>query len=230
MCGRFTLTSPTSKLVEFFALLKPTFKIEPRYNIAPTQSIACIRQVDGFRSLTPMQWGLIPSLAKHKAEGAKMINARSETVAVKPAFRESFEARRCLIPANGFFEWKRSGSEKQPYLIRLRSQDPMAFAGLWTAWRDSESDQKVESVTVLTTNPNQLVRDIHDRMPVILSEESQAQWLASKASIATLQSMLVPLSADEMEAFPVSRCVGNVRNDSPKCTTPIETRTQRNLF
>ena len=138
MCGRFTLTSPASKLVEFFSTLKPEFEIEPRYNIAPTQMTPAILNDGGVRILRMMRWGLVPSWAKDISDGARMINARAETVASKPAFRKAFEKRRCLIPADGFFEWKRSGKEKQPYLIRMRDEAPFAFAGVWERWDDSE--------------------------------------------------------------------------------------------
>jgi putative SOS response-associated peptidase YedK len=230
MCGRFTLTSPASKLVEIFGLLDPKIQLEPRYNIAPTQLVACIRQSDGFRSLELLRWGLLPVWARHISEGAKMINARSESVATKPAFKSAFASRRCLIPADGFFEWKRKGTEKQPYLIRMRSAEPFAMAGLWECWRDPEAGSDVESCTVLTTAPNPLVADIHDRMPVILDEQAQLAWLNANTSTDQLELKLQSYSADLMEAVPVHRSVGNVRNDSPLCITPIQTQTQQELF
>ena len=230
MCGRFTLTSPASKLVEFFSLLEPKIQLEPRYNIAPTQLVACIRQTDGFRSLDLLRWGLLPVWARHISEGAKLINARSESVATKPAFKSSFVSRRCLIPADGFFEWKRKRTDKQPYLIRMKSAEPFAMAGLWERWRDPEAGSDVESCTVLTTAPNPLVADIHDRMPVILDEEAQLEWLNPATSAVQLESALESYSANLMEAVAVHRSVGNVRNDSPLCITPVQTQTQQELF
>ena len=230
MCGRFTLTSPASKLVEFFATLAPEFELEPRYNIAPTQMTPTIVSQDGFRSMRPMRWGLVPSWANNIAEGAKMINARAETVDSKPAFRKAFEKRRCLVPANGFFEWKKLGKDRQPYLIGLANEEPFVFAGLWERWHDPETEVVVESYSVVTTTPNALMNDIHDRMPVILSDEGCDRWLDKAASAGQLLDLLVPYPADEMQAFPVDHSVGNVRNDTPLCISRIETKTQQELF
>jgi putative SOS response-associated peptidase YedK len=230
MCGRFTLTSPASKLVEFFSLLEPPAELTPRYNIAPTQFSLCIRGTDDGRDANWLRWGLIPSWAKHESEGVRLINARSETVATKPAFRNAFQSRRCLVPADGFFEWKKTGSHKQPYLIRLRSQEPMAFAGLWERWKSLETNDWLESFTVLTTSPNKLVADIHDRMPVILPQESQQPWLDQATPSEAAMQLLVPYAEEHMEAFPVHRSVGNVKNDSADCIKPVETIVQKELF
>jgi len=230
MCGRFTLTSPVSRLVEFFALLEPDVHLEPRYNIAPAQSVACIRRIDGFRNLSLMRWGLLPFFARHINEGARMINARSESVATKPAFRRAFESQRCIVPADGFFEWKKQGSDKQPFLIRLRSAEPFAFAGLWDRWTNPEDDGVIESFTILTTTPNALMEPVHDRMPVILPEETIDAWLSDSASADDLQDLLRPFDPTRMEAFPVARSVGNVRNDTPDCLAPIDSKTQQELF
>lgn len=230
MCGRFTLTSPASRLVELFALLEPEFHLEPRFNIAPTQSVACIRATDGFRSLSLMRWGLLPFFARHINEGVRMINARSESVATKPAFRRSFESQRCLVPADGFFEWKKQGTNKQPYMIRMHSEEPFVFAGLWDRWTNPDDGAVIESCTVLTTTPNELTESIHDRMPVILGDEAIEAWLSTSASPDELQELLTPYPASRMEVFPVSRTVGNVRNDTPECIAPVESKTQRELF
>lgn len=230
MCGRFTLTSPASRLVEFFELLEPDVELGPRYNIAPTQPVAAIRSVDGFRQLSLFRWGLLPHFARSIGEGARMINARSETAATKPAFSKAFEKRRCLIPADGFFEWKKTGESRQPHLIRMASREPFAMAGLWERWRDPETEERVETCSVLTTQPNSLMAQLHDRMPVILDDEASAAWLDPKAAIESLQSLLKPCPADQLESFPVHRCVGNVRNDDVRCITRVETHTQQSLF
>ncbi|MFK7821954.1 MAG: SOS response-associated peptidase [Planctomycetaceae bacterium] len=230
MCGRFTLTSPAKKLVEFFDLGQPDVDLVPRYNIAPTQNSVCVREIGGTRELISMRWGLLPAWSKHESEGARLINARSETVDTMAAFRDAFRSRRCIVPANGFFEWKKSGSHKQPYLIRRWSNEPLAFAGLWESWSPRESDEVIESFTILTTSPNQLVADIHDRMPVILGEDQHAAWLNSDTETTSVQEFLKPCPAEEMEAVPVHRSVGNVKNDSETCIRPIKPVVQKELF
>lgn len=230
MCGRFTLTSPASKLVEFFATLEPEFQLEPRYNIAPTQMTPAIVEQGGARLMRLMRWGLVPSWAKHLSEGARMINARAETIDSKPAFRKAFRKRRCLIPADGFFEWKKVGKDKQPYLIGMSNEEPFAFAGLWERWHDPESENIVESYSVVTTAPNQLMVGIHDRMPAILPAEACHRWLNDATPDSERLDLLSPYPAGDMRAFPVHRSVGNVRNDTPLCISRIETRTQKELF
>lgn len=169
MCGRFTLRVPAAELVEIFRLLRRP-DVQPRYNIAPTQPVAVVRRIDRGRELSMLRWGLVPSWAKDPKIGARMINARAETVATKPAFRTALRRRRCLVPADGFYEWAKSaGGTKQPHYITRRDGRPFAFAGLWESW-DGPDGSSIESCTIVTTEANDLVGRIHDRMPVILSE------------------------------------------------------------
>lgn len=219
MCGRYTLRLTPSELAEFFDLFRqPEFG--PRYNIAPTQQVAVIRQSDGNRELSEMRWGLIPSWAKDEKIGSRMINARSETAAEKPSFRAAFRRRRCLIPADGFFEWQKVEGGKQPYLIGLLNDRPFAFAGLWERWEHPQGDA-IESCTILTTTPNELLADIHDRMPVILSDDAYDPWLDPTCDPDALQELLTPYPPDELQMTPVSTVVNNPRNDVPECVEPV---------
>lgn len=222
MCGRFTLRLPPTELVKVFALLREPV-LSPRFNVAPTQSVPVIRQTGGDRELVLMRWGLIPSWAKDAALGASLINARAETVAEKPSFRSAFKKRRCLIPADGFFEWQKTGGKtKQPFFIGLRDDQPFALAGLWERW-EKGPEGPVESCTVLTTSPNELLAEIHDRMPVILPEATWDLWLDPEIQDAiALQSLLVPFPADEMQCYPVSTVVNSPRNDVPECIASVE--------
>lgn len=175
----------------------------------------------GDRELVLMRWGLIPSWATDTRIGSRLINARSETAAEKPSFRAAYKRRRCLVIADGFYEWKKNGRSKQPYLIQMKSLRPFAFAGLWEIREKSES--RIESCAILTTTPNSLMTDIHDRMPVILSDESADLWLDHQIEQPTvLSSLLVPFPAAEMEAIPVSSLVNSPCNESPHCVVPLE--------
>ncbi len=214
MCGRFTLRTPVAQIAEFFQLIRDQFDWpEPRFNIAPTQSVLAIRRSDAGREPTRLRWGLIPSWAKDMKIGASLINARGETVAEKPAFRTAFRRRRCLIPADGFYEWKRDGSQKTPYLMTLQDESLFAFAGLWDRWK-SPSGGTIESCSVITTTPNELMATLHDRMPVILSPANYHVWLdPSVEDAGALTSLLVPYPADEMRAEQVSTIINNARNE-----------------
>lgn len=221
MCGRFTLSTPGEVVADVFGL-DDVPGIDPRYNFAPTQKVPVVVAPEpDRRQLVGMRWGLVPSWAKDLRLGARMINARSETVATKPAFRSAFKRRRCLVVADGFFEWKREGGGKQPYLFRRRDGRPFGFAGLWEVWEPPEGE-RVVSCTILTTTPNELVADVHDRMPVILPETDHALWLDTGLSDrAELERLLRPLPADELRHHPVDRRVGNVRNDDPTLVEPL---------
>jgi len=218
MCGRYTLTADGGAITEIFKVTEAV-ELSPRYNVAPTQEVAVVgRNHEGGRTLGTMRWGLIPSWAKDPSIGSRLINARSETVAEKPAFRASFKKRRCLVVADGFYEWKKVGSAKQPYYIGLKGHPPFAIAGLWDRWRDKESGETIRSCTLLTTGPNALTETIHDRMPVILHPEDYDRWLDPEFhDREALESCLRPYEADAMEAYPVSTLVNNVRNDRPEC-------------
>jgi putative SOS response-associated peptidase YedK len=196
----------------------------PRYNVAPGQQIAVVRQEASqpARLLSLMRWGLIPSWSKDAAIGYKMINARSETVATRPSYRGPLRSQRCLIPADGFYEWKREGKEKFPFCFTLTDDSIFAFAGLWDRWRNPQG-QVIESCTILTTAPNELMQDIHDRMPVILARDEYDLWLdPGFTRVDELQPLLKPYSTAAMRRYRVSQRVNQVKNDDPECAAEIE--------
>jgi len=217
MCGRFTLTTSRAIIAELLGLKKvPTF--EPRFNIAPSQPVLAVRldPGSGEREGTLLKWGLIPSWAKEPGIGESLINARAETVAEKPAFRSAFKKRRCLVLADGFYEWKRDMGGKTPYYFQLKDQSPFAFAGLWERWEKGE--EPLESCTLITTQANGVVGSVHDRMPVVLDPSRFARWLdPNEQRVDVLKELLVPLPDDWMTAHPVSKLVNNPRNESPRC-------------
>ncbi|HEY5314906.1 MAG TPA: SOS response-associated peptidase [Pirellulales bacterium] len=219
MCGRFTLKTPASDVARLLGLLTPV-ALEARYNIAPTQRVAIVRDVPGEgRQLAMLAWGLVPSWADDPAVATRLFNARAETVATKPAFRESFRKRRCLIPADGFYEWQRQGKAKVPYHIRLQDGGPFALAGLWDRWRHGELE--IESCTVITTEANELVRPLHNRMPVILPTDAYDSWLdASLENRELLQHWLKPYPADAMTASAVSSRVNAAGFEGADCLEP----------
>jgi len=222
MCGRFTLTDPNADLAVQFNLPEIP-AMQPRYNIAPTQPVAAVRTAreSKGRELVMLQWGLIPFWAKDPKIGARMINARSETAAEKPSFRAAFRRRRCLVIADGFYEWQKQNGNKQPFFIHLRDARPFAFAGLWEHW-EGPDDSIIESCTLLTCDPNDFLRAVHNRMPVILDPEHYDLWLNPEVQQPdTLQPLLRPYAAEDMDAYPVSRYVNSPGNDSPKCIEPL---------
>jgi putative SOS response-associated peptidase YedK len=209
MCGRFTLRSNASRVAQEFSLADVP-DLTPRYNVAPSQQVFILRLNDEHRRfLAPVHWGLVPAWADDIKVGYKMINARDDGVATKPSFRHAFKKRRCLIVADGFYEWKKlDGKTKQPYYIRLKDERPFAFAGLWERW--SKADPPVESCTIVTTEPNQLMEELHDRMPVILPPGAYDAWLdPAIQEPERLQPLLCPFPAGEMVAYPVSTVVNN---------------------
>ena len=216
MCGRFTLRTDPEQLALRFGCQFPA-DLAPRYNIAPTQAVAAVRaEAEGRRQFTLLRWGLIPSWAKEASIGNRLINARAESVATKPAFRAAFQRRRCLVLADGFYEWKKTGRAKEPYYIRMPDEKPFAFAGLWDRWRDPQGGEPVESCTIITTAASPEVRQIHDRMPVILDEAGCAQWLDPREEgPERLQSLLRPWHALRIDA--VDRRVNNPRHEGPSC-------------
>jgi putative SOS response-associated peptidase YedK len=222
MCGRFTLRSRLQELLQFYSIETP-FDWEPRYNIAPSQSVAAIRNdpVGNHRELAALRWGLIPSWADDIRIGNQLINARAETIATKPSFKQALKTRRCLVVADGFYEWKKNGKTKQPYFIQMANERPFVFAGLWECW--SKSQPAIESCTIITTTPNTLMADIHDRMPVILGEAAAMHWLDQNVKDADpLTPLLVPYPAKEMVAYPVSPIVNSPQHDSANCIQPIK--------
>ena len=225
MCGRFTLRTSTSALAEQFGALAVDI-FAPRFNVAPSQPVLVVRlrpdAVIPQKELVSLRWGLIPGWAQDPAIGNRTINARSETVADKPAFRAAFRRRRCLVPADGFFEWRR-GKTKQPFFIQMADERPFAMAGLWESW-EGPDHSLIESCTILTTVPNALMEPIHDRMPVILPPECCDEWLdASLADPESLKHLLVPFDAEAMKVCPVSSYVNRPTNEGPECIVPIPT-------
>jgi putative SOS response-associated peptidase YedK len=221
MCGRFTLRTPTKAIVEAFDLTE-ALDLSPRHNIAPTQQVAAIRldPHQRTRQLSLLRWGLVPSWADDPAIGNRLINARAETVAVKPAFRHAFQKGRCLVLADGFYEWKKTGSTKQPFYVRLRDDGPFAFAGLSEHWQ--RAAQTIDSCTIITTEANELMEGIHNRMPVILSRDDYGLWLDGDFhGQAKLLEMLRPFPAEEMEAYPVSTLVNSPRNETAACIEAV---------
>ncbi|MDR4485300.1 MAG: SOS response-associated peptidase [Nitrospirales bacterium] len=221
MCGRFTRKEGVQHIAEQLSL-KTFPQLAPRYNIAPSQLLACIRThpKSGERELVELKWGLVPSWAKDPSIGNKLINARGETVAEKPAFRKAFKQQRCLVLADGFYEWKREGKAKQPYYIRFKDHRLFAFAGLWERWEKQEP--ALETCALITTGPNTVMAPIHHRMPVIIPEESYGSWLnAGLHNSIYLSGFLGPHSGEEMEAFPISSLVNNPRNDNSQCILPL---------
>ncbi len=232
MCGRFTLYHSGRDVAARF-LLANDLDWSPRYNLAPTQAILVIRDGLAGRAAGRLRWGLVPSWSKGPVGGPPLINARSETVETKPAFRTALAQRRCLVPADGFFEWLGDGRLKRPMYFTRTDGGLFAFAGLWERWEGPEGP--LDSVAILTTEANDLVRDVHDRMPVILPALAEAAWLDSTSDPAALRDLLRPFPVDELTRRSVGPAVGSPRNDSPACIATTNSRPaadliQRSLF
>jgi putative SOS response-associated peptidase YedK len=219
MCGRYTLASPTERLAEEFGFDGTSVELAPNYNVAPTQRVAAVLEEGGQRRLEVLRWGLIPPWADDPGIGSRMINARSETAPGKPSFRRAFRERRCVIPADGFYEWQRTNGAKQPYYIHMEDGRPFAFAGLWESWSKG-GEGEVRTCTILTTGANALVGEVHDRMPVILAHDAYDVWLDPDSERDELTGLLAPYPEDEMEAYPVSRFVNSPSNNDPRCIEP----------
>ncbi|MCW5771684.1 MAG: SOS response-associated peptidase [Rhodospirillaceae bacterium] len=229
MCGRFSITDPDEAMRDLFGYKGPLLDFAPRFNVAPTQSVPVVRlNESGKRAMATLRWGLVPSWAKELGIGAKMINARAETVAEKPAFRAAFKSRRCLVPANGFYEWKAEGGKKQPYRVILGKPAhplPFAFAGLWERWRDpaaAKDAPPIDTFTIVTTDAAPAIAHIHDRMPVMLRRREHLEaWLDSAGRPAeAVKDLLAPYAGDDLFAYPVSAKVNNARYDGPDCVAP----------
>lgn len=226
MCGRFTLRAPADQLALLFGLAAEPLTV-PRYNIAPTQPVGLVRMNarGGTREWALAIWGLIPSWAKDPSIGARMINARSETVAEKPSFRAAYKRRRCLIATDGFYEWQKLGGRKQPHFIGMADDGPFAFAGLWEHWAGPDGSE-LESCTILTTEPNPLLAPLHNRMPVIVDPLDYDDWLGSggddpREYMAILPHLLRPYPAEMMKTYAVSTYVSNPRNEGEECIVPL---------
>lgn len=236
MCGRYRLTAKERWLSEYFNIPAEDIEWAARWNIAPTDEVATVRQhrTEPKRVFAKMRWGLIPNWAKDISISTKTINAACETASEKPAFRESMKKRRCLIPADGFYEWKQIGlKKKQPYNIGMADDGLFAFAGLWDSWQDP-SGKIIKSCTILTTEANPLLKDIHDRMPVILDPNDYNLWLDPGLTDSTkIIDLLKPFDSRRMRAYPVSSMVNKVENDGPECAEEIDlekSTTQKSLF
>lgn len=214
MCGRYTIKTPAQDIVRFFGLADIP-ELTPRFNVAPTQSVLCIREANGNREGVLLKWGLVPSWADDPAIGNRLINARAETVASKPAFRAAFKRRRCLVVADGFYEWQKVNAKtKQPWYFQLTDGEPFAFAGLWESW--GEEDSSLETCTLITTEANELVGSVHERMPVILPPEKYDLWTnPALEGGKQLADLLRPYPDQEMTGYPVSTQVNSPRNDGP---------------
>jgi putative SOS response-associated peptidase YedK len=230
MCGRYSLYASSAEVARFVSVspsdVSRVLAAGPRYNIAPTTEVAVVRQKadPGERELALLRWGLIPAWAKEAGKGPLLINARAETVAEKPSFRASFRNRRCLVIADGFFEWQKLPDRKQPHHFQIDGGALFAFAGLWDRWERCEGEA-IESCAILTTRANELTGFVHDRMPVILCREFWDTWLTQSRDDPhrdeTLQALLTPFPADRMIVFPVSAAVNSPRNDVPDCVEPV---------
>ena len=215
MCGRFAQRTDPKRVAKRFGV-DDVPDLEPRYNIAPTQEILGVRETEDGREMAFYKWGLIPSWAKDTSMGARLINARSETVREKPAFRQSFKQRRCIIPAVGFYEWQRTEGRKQPFFFQMRDESPFGFAGLWEQWKGEEGEV-INSCTILTTTANEVLRPVHDRMPVILHQDDYSLWLDHDVrKLEMVEDLLRPYPADEMASYPVSTLINSPRSQGER--------------
>jgi len=220
MCGRFTLVAE-KRILDMLFGLELRLDLQPRFNIAPSQDILAVRRSAGEneKEFVHLRWGLVPFWAKDSSIGSRMINARAETAPGKPSFRDAFKKRRLLIPASGFYEWKKEQDGKQPYYVCREDGDPFAFAGLWERW--DKGDKPLETCTILTTEPNSLLAPIHNRMPVIVSPQNFNWWLDPQTDSAGLNALLQPYPPGELTMYPVSRQVNKPSNDNPDLIKPL---------
>lgn len=215
MCGRFAQRTDPKRLAKQFGV-EEVPESEPRYNIAPTQGILGVREGADGREMTLLKWGLVPSWARDSSMGARLINARSETVAEKPAFRQSYKQRRCIIPADGFYEWQRTRGRKQPFFFQMRNESPFGFAGLWDRW-EREDGAPLQSCTILTTEANEVLRPVHDRMPVIIHPDDYELWLGcNPRKQELLRDLLRPFPSSKMIGYPVSTAINSPGSQGSK--------------
>ena len=208
--------------MEEFNLLEITDEISPRYNIPPASDLPVVLNVDNKRHLRFLKWGFVPSWAKDTTIGQRLINAKAETILEKPSFRSAFKSRRCIIPANGFYEWKQENKSKQPYVIKSREDKLLGLAGIWEQW--DKQEQLLETCAIITTSPNKLIEPLHNRMPVIISKTDYAIWLDSATPIEAVHQLLKPYPDELLTAYPVDRKVGNPRNSDVSCIQPISSQ------
>jgi len=219
MCGRFSLTRGDRDLEEEFGVEVP-FDVRPRYNIAPTQEVLVLLDDGEQRRIEALHWGLIPSWAKDPKMGHKLINARAETLLERPSFREAFRKRRCLILADGFYEWRVTPGRKRPVYVRLKSKRPFGFAGLWERWTSPEG-RTLKTCAIITTEANELLKPVHHRMPAIVPKGLIDLWLDPQSDLKRLSEVLKPYPSEELEAYEVSQLVNSPQNDLPECIEPL---------
>jgi putative SOS response-associated peptidase YedK len=233
MCGRYRLSRRKQLVDEYFGSISGEEEWNPRYNVAPTQTVPVIRQnpKEPVRELSLMRWGLVPSWAKASSVAAMMINARAETASTKPAFRDALKSRRCLIPADAFYEWQKTGTAKQPYCFEVDEGELFAFAGIWDRWKDPRGNA-LETCSILTTSPNAVTSPVHDRMPVILDPDSYDLWLdPGMKDVSAVSELLKPCDARLMRCYPISTRINYVANDDEECSASVElAQTQARLF
>ena len=224
MCGRFSNKAKSKDIEKEFKVGRKNANLfQPRYNIAPSQMIDVVFEPEGERILSHLKWGLVPHWAKESDIGNRMINARAETLSEKPSFREAFKSRRCIIPASGFYEWQKKGTgAKQPYYFYLKEKEVFGFAGLWEEWLDKQTGELLETCTIITTEANDVLKPVHERMPVILRSDSYDEWLDVKEkNTEKLQKFLVPYATDEMDSHVVSKSVNIPDIDSAELIEPL---------
>lgn len=232
MCGRYALSTPPQVLAELLRIHSVLCELRPRYNIAPTQDVPVVRQArDGAREMVAMRWGLIPSWAKDASIGSKLINARCESAADKPAFRSAFRRRRCIIPASGFYEWHKTGTTKQPFYVERADRAPLLFAGLWESWSDPVSTARTESCSILTTEASPSISTLHTRMPAVLEPELCDAWLDTTCEdVEPLQRLLRPAPEGVLTFHPVSSRVNSPRHDDASLVQPAPPTSADGLF
>jgi putative SOS response-associated peptidase YedK len=222
MCGRFAQQRPASELAEIFAAEPLTDDPGPRFNVAPPDEALVVVQREERRAITAYRWGLIPHWADAAKVGSRMFNARAESLTTSPAFRDAFRRKRCLVPVDGFYEWKRDGARRQPYLIGRADGRPLTLAGLWSGWRDPAADRVVRTFTIVTSGPNDQMADLHDRMPVVVPEAAWSTWLDPRLDdLAELNGLLAPNEGVALRIVAVGPLVNNVRNDGPELIEPV---------
>ena len=221
MCGRFAQQRPASELAEIFAAEPLADELGPRFNVAPTDEALVVVQREDRRAITAYRWGLIPHWAESAKVGSRMFNARAKTLTSSPAFREAFVRKRCLVPVDGFYEWKREGAVRQPFLIGRIDGMPLTLAGLWAGWRDPATERVIRTFTIVTSRPNDQMGEIHDRMPVVVPEDVWPLWLDPLSDPSELRALLEPNAVVALRIQPVSRLVNDVRNDGPELIQPL---------
>ena len=221
MCGRFAQPRSSEELARIFRA-RPTVEMAgDRYNVAPTDEVAAVVEHHGDRVVEPFRWGLVPFYEESPRTGARLINARAETIETSPAFRTAFPRRRLIVPADAFYEWQRTPERRLPFAVRRRDGEPLALAGVWAVWRDPDTAQRLYTCSIVTTVPNNLVAPIHNRMPVILDPDDWDAWLAEDTPLARLRPLLFPFPSEVLLAYPVSAAVNNVRSSGPQLLAQV---------